>query len=306
MNSLLYPGLQALDEEYLGVDFQFGGVDQRKIFMYAAEYLPKLGYSKRTHLMNIMVPGLSGGKMSSSEPKSKIDFLDSPADVKSKLKAAVCAPGDVDNNGVLAFVRAVLIPCQDLWEEQARARGEAHAPRGPDATGFVSEDAPVGTIFSIARPEKFGGNLHFPSYQALEDAYRQEALHPQDLKSGVEAALNILLAPIQKKFWADEEWQRAEKDGYKGQSVSEVVAKQVKAVPVKVSKQPGGPQVRLLTIVQKADKPAKGERTAPPSEEERAALRAKKEADKAAKAQAQAVAANKGDAAASAGSSSVV
>jgi len=28
MSSMLYPGLQALDEEYLGVDFQFGGVDQ--------------------------------------------------------------------------------------------------------------------------------------------------------------------------------------------------------------------------------------------------------------------------------------
>jgi tyrosyl-tRNA synthetase len=28
MSSLMYPGLQALDEQYLGVDFQFGGVDQ--------------------------------------------------------------------------------------------------------------------------------------------------------------------------------------------------------------------------------------------------------------------------------------
>jgi tyrosyl-tRNA synthetase len=28
MSSMLYPGLQALDEQYLGVDFQFGGVDQ--------------------------------------------------------------------------------------------------------------------------------------------------------------------------------------------------------------------------------------------------------------------------------------
>jgi tyrosyl-tRNA synthetase len=28
LSGLLYPGLQALDEEYLGVDFQFGGVDQ--------------------------------------------------------------------------------------------------------------------------------------------------------------------------------------------------------------------------------------------------------------------------------------
>jgi len=28
MSSLLYPGLQALDEEYLDVHMQFGGVDQ--------------------------------------------------------------------------------------------------------------------------------------------------------------------------------------------------------------------------------------------------------------------------------------
>jgi tyrosyl-tRNA synthetase len=28
ISGLLYPGLQALDEQYLGVDFQFGGVDQ--------------------------------------------------------------------------------------------------------------------------------------------------------------------------------------------------------------------------------------------------------------------------------------
>ena len=28
LSGLLYPLLQALDEEYLGVDFQFGGVDQ--------------------------------------------------------------------------------------------------------------------------------------------------------------------------------------------------------------------------------------------------------------------------------------
>lgn len=28
ISGLLYPGLQALDEQYLGVDFQFGGIDQ--------------------------------------------------------------------------------------------------------------------------------------------------------------------------------------------------------------------------------------------------------------------------------------
>ena len=32
LSGLLYPLLQVLDEKYLGVDAQFGGVDQRKIF----------------------------------------------------------------------------------------------------------------------------------------------------------------------------------------------------------------------------------------------------------------------------------
>ena len=32
LSGLLYPGLQALDEQYLDVDFQFGGVDQVRIY----------------------------------------------------------------------------------------------------------------------------------------------------------------------------------------------------------------------------------------------------------------------------------
>lgn len=33
LSGLLYPGLQALDEQYLGVDFQFGGVDQVRVIL---------------------------------------------------------------------------------------------------------------------------------------------------------------------------------------------------------------------------------------------------------------------------------
>lgn len=46
--------------------------------------------------------------MSSSEEDSKIDLLDSPAAVKKKLKKAFCEPGNVADNGVLAFVKHVL------------------------------------------------------------------------------------------------------------------------------------------------------------------------------------------------------
>lgn len=61
MSGLIYPLMQALDEEHLGVDAQFGGVDQRKIFTLAAENLTKVGMKERAHLMNPMVPGLAGG-----------------------------------------------------------------------------------------------------------------------------------------------------------------------------------------------------------------------------------------------------
>ena len=56
MSNLMYPILQALDEEYLAVDMQFGGVDQRKIFMFAREWLPRIGYRKRSYVMNSMIP----------------------------------------------------------------------------------------------------------------------------------------------------------------------------------------------------------------------------------------------------------
>lgn len=52
LSGMLYPLLQALDEQYLEVDIQFGGIDQRKIFIFAEKYLPLLNYSKRIHLMN--------------------------------------------------------------------------------------------------------------------------------------------------------------------------------------------------------------------------------------------------------------
>lgn len=55
-----------------------------------------------------LVPGLAGGKMSSSEIDSKIDLLDSPAEVKKKLKKAFCEPGNIVDNGLLSFVKHVL------------------------------------------------------------------------------------------------------------------------------------------------------------------------------------------------------
>ena len=114
MSGLIYPLMQALDEEHLGVDAQFGGVDQRKIFALAIEQLPKINYKERAHLMNPMVPGLAGGKMSASDPDSKIDLLDTPENVTKKLKKAQAVPKEVEGNGVVSFVEYVLLPISAL------------------------------------------------------------------------------------------------------------------------------------------------------------------------------------------------
>ncbi|XP_008938019.1 PREDICTED: tyrosine--tRNA ligase, cytoplasmic, partial [Merops nubicus] len=168
LSGLLYPGLQALDEEYLKVDAQFGGVDQRKIFTFAEKYLPSLGYAKRIHLMNPMVPGLTGSKMSSSEEDSKIDLLDRKEDVKKKLRKAFCEPGNVENNGVLSFIKHVLFPLK--------------------------------SEFVVLREEKWGGNKTYTAYEALEKDFAEQVVHPGDLKNSVEVALNKLLDPIREKF----------------------------------------------------------------------------------------------------------
>ena len=56
--------------------------------------------------------------MSSSDPDSKIDFLDPPEVVRRKIKGAFCEEGNTAENGVLAFVNAVLIPISQLRLER--------------------------------------------------------------------------------------------------------------------------------------------------------------------------------------------
>lgn len=167
IGSLLYPLLQALDEEYLDCDAQFGGVDQRKIFTYAEKYLPQIGYVKRIHLMNPMVPGLSGGKMSSSEIESKIDLLDDEETIKKKLSSALCDPNNVADNGVLAFIEHVIWP---LFEK-----------------------------FSIESQSK-----EYEQYEKLVGDFTSGVVTEEHLKVATASYINKLLDPIRKEFQQEE------------------------------------------------------------------------------------------------------
>lgn len=196
LSGLLYPGLQALDEEHLKVDAQFGGIDQRKIFTFAEKYLPSLGYKKRIHLMNPMVPGLTGAKMSASDPDSKIDMLDSPDVVKRKLKKSFCEPGNITENGILAFAQYVLFP---LLEKE----------------------------FVVERDEKYGGKVSFRDYASLEAAFAKEEIYPLDLKQAVAHYLNGLMEPVRQKF-TDPELQRIKELAYPTEVASKPTATSTK------------------------------------------------------------------------------
>ncbi|MBI4983519.1 tyrosine--tRNA ligase [Candidatus Woesearchaeota archaeon] len=184
LSGLIYPLMQALDEVYLNVDVQYGGVDQRKILMFARENLPTLGYTPRVEVMTPLIPGLVGKKMSASDPKSKIDLLDDEKTVQEKLKGAYCEEGMVEDNGVLAFLKQVVMPLTLDRKEK----------------------------FLVERPIKYGGAILFTSYAEVEEAFVKKELHPFDLKIAMARAVNVLLTPFRKN---KEKLDKIAKEAYK-------------------------------------------------------------------------------------------
>ena len=166
---LIYPIMQALDEQYLDVDIQYGGIDQRKILMFARENLPRIGYNPRIEIMTPLIPGLIGKKMSASDEKSKIDLLDDEKTIQKKLQGADCVSGDSDN-GVMAFLRYVLMPIKQDNNE----------------------------TFVISRDKKYGGDMKFKNYEEIDKFFGSKKLHPLDLKNAVAMEISNLLKPIQK------------------------------------------------------------------------------------------------------------
>lgn len=171
MSGLLYPLMQALDEEYLKCDMELGGIDQRKIFMFAEKHMPMLGYKKRIHLMNPMVPGLTGDKMSASEVNSKIDMLDTKDSITKKIAKVFCEPGNKDTP-ILGLLRMILFP-------------------------FLNSNS---QSFVINREEQYGGVISFVDYQSVEDSFINQTLSPADLKLGVVDELDKLIAPVRTIF----------------------------------------------------------------------------------------------------------
>jgi len=164
MSGFIYPLMQALDEVHLNADAQLGGVDQRKIVVFARENLPKIGYHARIELMNPIIRGLVGEKMSASAHNTKIDLMDSIETVKKKVKKADCIVGD-PRNGIMSLLKNfIMIVKKDRAQD-----------------------------FLIERDEKFGGNIVYQDYETLEKDFISKKLHPLDLKNAVTLEINNFL-----------------------------------------------------------------------------------------------------------------
>lgn len=127
--------------------------------------MPELGYAKRIHLMNHMIPGLTGDKMSSSEAHSKIDVLDSAEQVRTKIAHSLCDVNNLENNGVLAFTKYVILP-----------------------------------LFGSFKVCSGNECKQYYEYADLEKDFIEQRLSADHLKNNVAEALNGLMIPIRKWF----------------------------------------------------------------------------------------------------------
>lgn len=171
-SGLLYSAMQIMDCAALDVDIAYAGRDQRRIYMMGREVLPKIGEDKPTCIFAPLLSGLTGGKMSASDASSKISIHDDEDAVQDKIGDAYCPAGEVEDNGVLEYARYLVFPVLEKQDES----------------------------FVVERPEEYGGDLSYESYDELEDDFTSEELHPQDLKNAVAAHIAEILRPIQERF----------------------------------------------------------------------------------------------------------
>ncbi len=183
---LMYPIMQAADIYLLGVNIAHSGIDQRKVHVIARDVASSLNQPKPVAIHHPILLGLDAKetatgeadevamkmKMSKSRADSGISIHDSPEDIKDKINQAFAPEGQIENNPILDWTKHLIF-------YQSGSQGDA---------------------LQIQRPEKFGGNITYTSYDELEKDYAEKKLHPMDLKNAVADWLIQKLEPARKYF----------------------------------------------------------------------------------------------------------
>jgi len=172
LGGLIYPLMQTLDVKALDADIAYGGVDQRGIYMLSREILPAHGGDSPVCVFAPLLSGLSGGKMSASDAGSKVNLTDDAEAVEEKIGGAYCPAGEVEDNGVLEYLHHLVFPVLEVRDEP----------------------------FVVTRPEEYGGDLTYESYDGVEDDFVSGELHPADLKPAAAAAISGVIDPVRERL----------------------------------------------------------------------------------------------------------
>jgi tyrosyl-tRNA synthetase len=177
LGGLIYPLMQSLDVKALDADIAYGGIDQRGIYMLSREILPEHGHDKPVCVFAPLLSGLTGGKMSASEEGSKIALTDDDDALEEKIQGAYCPAGEVEDNGVLEYLRYLVFPV------------------------LAERDEPL----VVERPEEYGGDLAYAEYDDLEADFVSGELHPADLKPAAADAISAVIDPVRERLLAEPE-----------------------------------------------------------------------------------------------------
>lgn len=118
-------------------------------------------------------------KMSKSIPSSAVFMTDSREEIQQKVRKAYCPEGIVEDNPILAYCKYIIFNANYLKREKP-----------------LLENG----LFVVKRPEKFGGDVTYTSYEELEKAYVKKELFPLDLKNAVVEYVDELIRPVREHF----------------------------------------------------------------------------------------------------------
>lgn len=169
LGSVIYPIMQAVDENYVGqvtfhdkINFELGGLDQRKIFCFS--YDARDETDRISYLMNPIISLAKNGKMSASDPNSKLSFTDSDDIIAEKIGVALCSDGD-PNCGLMSLMKCVFFPLYDNI-----------------------------TI----------NNIHYNNYQNLEKDFVDGVFANLQLKQTIVELITLIVAPIRDYLVSDQ------------------------------------------------------------------------------------------------------
>ncbi len=169
ISQMWYPLMQVADIKHLKVNVALGGMEQRKVHMIGKDMKKVINYDFIA-LHTPLITSLKGPgqKMSKSVPGSGISVVDSYDEIKKTILGAYCPVKIIEDNPLLQISKLIIFPRFGLMD--------------------------------ILREEKFGGDVHYHSYEELEKEYASGKLYPLDLKNAVVEYLENIIAPIRKRY----------------------------------------------------------------------------------------------------------